>query len=118
MIATGGAACAASNVNWHQSARRSRTERRDVFDGLASLQELDLGRNELTALPARVFGSLSSLETLSLLRNQLMELPAGVFDGLIRLERLSLSGNQLTNLPGACSTPWGAFSGCTCMGTS
>ena len=70
-----------------------------VFDGLASLEQLQLEGNALTELPDGVFDDLSSLERLSLWRNALTELPDGVFDNLSSLEQLQLEGNALTELP-------------------
>ena len=70
-----------------------------VFDGLSSLEDLLLGGNYLTALPAGVFNGLSNLEYLSLSANDLTELPAGVFNGLSNLEDLKLHTNDLSALP-------------------
>ena len=82
----------------------------DLFDSLARLNSLNLDHNRLTALPAGAFDSLARLGFLELDNNQLSELPAGVFDGPTRLAVLSLHGNQLTALPA------GLFDGLTSLG--
>ena len=69
-----------------------------MFDGLTSLEELDLGLNSLTTLPAGVFDGLTSLTTLYLNYNQLATLPAGVFD-----ELTALTGWSCTKLSGHAS---------------
>ena len=69
------------------------------FDGLASLEELLLGVNDLASLPAGVFDELTALTRLRLGSNDLASLPAGVFDGLTTLEDLRLGSNELTTLP-------------------
>ena len=92
------------------------------FDGLKTLDELDLFRRGLTALPAgvfdrldslrllwlganrlkvqaRAFDELASLETISLRWNRLTALPVGVFDGLNSLLHIDIHGNRLTALP-------------------
>ena len=56
--------------------------RRQDFEGLVNLVELDLADTRLSSLPAGVFDGLASLETLNLNKNRLRSLPAGVFAGL------------------------------------
>lgn len=68
------------------------------FAGLSGLTTLGLTGNELTNLPPDVFSELSSLTTLHLDRNDLTELPAGLFSDLSSLKRLYLSSNNLTTL--------------------
>lgn len=63
---------------------------------LASLVELDLGDNELTALPPEIAGA-RSLRVLDLARNRIAELPAEM-SGL-PLVRLDVTGNRLAALP-------------------
>ena len=88
------------------------------FDGLTSLQSLDLSRNLLVALPEGIFDGLTSLQELLLwggprrtydLGGQLAELPEGIFDGLTSLQTLNLDHNQLAALPE------GAFDGLTSL---
>ena len=69
------------------------------FDGLGSLESLNLGDNDLATLPAGVFDGLDSLVELDLYWNLLTTLPDGVFDGLDSLEYLNLWDNELTTLP-------------------
>ena len=69
------------------------------FDGLSSLQRLDLSDNQLTELPDDIFSALIALITLDLSDNQLTELQNDVFSALLALTTLDLSGNQLTELP-------------------
>ena len=68
--------------------------RRDDFEGLWNLVELDLADTGLRSLPAGVFDGLTDLETLNLNKNRLRSLPAGVFAGLRWLETLRLNGNS------------------------
>ena len=72
---------------------------RNDFSGLTSLQELDLGINELTSLSLELFSGLSSLQELDLSFNDLTSLPSGLFSGLTSLQELNLYGNELTTLP-------------------
>ena len=69
------------------------------FDGLSSLQDIRLDRNQLRALPADIFSGLSSLRTLYLGDNQLTSLPADVFSELLALTDLFLHENRLASLP-------------------
>ena len=70
-----------------------------VFDGLGALFYLDLYNNSLSSLPVSVFNDLNMLEDLDLGGNSLTSLPVGVFDGLGALEILELDSNSLTSLP-------------------
>ncbi len=74
-----------------------------TFEGLVSLDTLDLVGNGLVALPPPSAGGLARtplplLRTLSLARNAFPAIPPGLFDACPGLERLSLSGNALTCL--------------------
>ena len=70
------------------------------FDGLSSLQALDLGNNQLSTLPEGVFNGLSSLQVLVLGANLQLSLADGVFNGLSSLQVLNLSfNNVLSTLP-------------------
>ena len=72
-------------------------------EGLSGLQELYLGRNNLSKLPAGVFSRLGKLRKLSLSSCKLNELPLEVWDnlfaGLDNLQELLLDDNRLSELP-------------------
>ena len=71
-----------------------------MFDGLTSLTELYLLRNDLDSLPADVFQDLTNLNWLYLNFNELCRrCPTDVFDGLTNLTWLGLNGNDLNSLP-------------------
>ena len=76
------------------------------FAGLSTLDILDLRNNALTGLPSDVFAGLSTLTELNLSSNSLSSLPSGVFSGLAALEILGLNGN-----PSLGPLPAGVFSG-------
>ena len=63
------------------------------FAGLSAVGEIQLRRNALSTLPPDLFAGLSALGVLVLSDNALTSLPPGVFSGLSALEELSLSGN-------------------------
>ena len=63
------------------------------FAGLSAVEEIQLRRNALTGLPSDLFSGLSALRVLVLSDNALSSLPSGVFSGLSALEELGLSGN-------------------------
>ena len=63
------------------------------FAGLSAVEEIQLRRNALTGLPSDLFAGLSALRVLTLADNALSSLPPGVFSGLSALEELALSGN-------------------------
>ena len=71
----------------------------DVFDGLGSLESLELYGNQISELPDDVFDSIISLRHLGLSRNEISELPDDVFDGLDSLTFLNLHSNQISVLP-------------------
>ena len=61
------------------------------FSGLGSLQQLYLGMNSLTTLPANVFSGLDGLEALALEENEaLRTLDPNAFSGLVNLKELDL----------------------------
>jgi hypothetical protein len=68
------------------------------FDGLTSIEAIDLEYNALTTLPEGIFTGLTSLRTIALTGNEISELPPRVFSGLSNLIYLLLSHNQLTTL--------------------
>ena len=77
----------------------------DIFSGLRNLQEqeLNLRSNKLGKLPSEFWSKvpegLSGLQELYLGRNNLSKLPAGVFSRLGKLRKLSLSSCKLNELP-------------------
>ncbi|XP_059924445.1 vasorin-like [Gadus macrocephalus] len=75
------------------------------FDGLESLEMLDLSQNKLTALPDRVFQPLISLRNLDLNSNQITYVSEHCFHGMPLLERLYLYSNHIKTIHPA------AFSG-------
>ena len=70
----------------------------DDFAGLQALATLNLTGNDLTTLPVDLFSELASLATLNLDRNDLTDLQTGVFSRLSRLTTLDLSFNDLATL--------------------
>ena len=70
----------------------------DIFDGLSSLQSLELNYNSLSSLHVDIFDGLSSLEVLRLEGNSLSSLHVDIFDGLSNLNRLNLDYNDLSSL--------------------
>ena len=94
------AAVGAARVTWLDIGGQGLTSlRADDFDGLTSLQGLDLSYNQLAELPEGIFDGLTSLQWLYLFNNQLAALPEGIFDGLTSLQSLTLSDNRLAALP-------------------
>ena len=71
---------------------------RTIFDGLTTLEDLDLSSNPLTTLDADLFDGLTALKELKLYQNSLSTLDADLFAGLTALTRLELHDNSLTAL--------------------
>jgi Leucine-rich repeat (LRR) protein len=69
----------------------------EALSGLDSLLELNLGGNQLSALPPTVFNKSSSMQKLFLQNNTLTLLPAGIFGGLDGLVLLNLSHNAISS---------------------
>ena len=63
------------------------------FAGLSAVEEIQLRSNALTGLPSDLFSGLSALRVLTLSDNALTSLPPSVFSGLSALEDLGLNGN-------------------------
>lgn len=70
----------------------------DVVYRFPNLTELDLSRNNIVHLPARLTADLPKLEKLSLLYNSLKD-DSVFFTRNKHLKALNLQGNSLTNLP-------------------
>ena len=70
-----------------------------TFYGLRHLRLLELSDNLLTSLPAGTLANLPRLGSLFLGGNQLVALPAGMFENMCELSWLELHGNRLTALP-------------------
>ncbi|KAG7269880.1 hypothetical protein CRUP_033247 [Coryphaenoides rupestris] len=68
------------------------------FDGLESLEMLDLSQNKLTELPDKVFQPLTSLRNLDLSSNQVTHISENCFHGMALLERLYLSNNHIKTI--------------------
>ena len=66
---------------------------------MTGLENLHLGNNNLTTVPANLLEDNANLVFMSLYNNGLTELPAGLFDGLTSLNELDLRTNRLTVLP-------------------
>ncbi len=69
------------------------------FDGLSSMELLDLYHNDLSSLSEGIFDELTALTDLRLCVNDLSSLPEGIFDELTALTDLRLNGNDLNSLP-------------------
>ncbi len=80
-----------------------------IFDALISLKVLYLWGNSLETLPDGIFSPLTSLTWLYLEQNKLSALPDGIFDGLGSLTVLDLNENEFSTLPG------GIFDGLTAL---
>ena len=80
------------------SSGRTLTLPADIFDGLTSLEDLDLGRNHIPSLPAGVFDDLTALTDLHLGSTYVETVPVNVFDNLVNLNRL-LFASTATILP-------------------
>jgi Leucine-rich repeat (LRR) protein len=65
-----------------------------TFNGLHSLQYLDLYSNQLTTIDPSTFKQLNSLEYLDLGNNQLTKINPSTFNGLNSIQKLELSNNQ------------------------
>ena len=69
-----------------------------IFDGLASLQILDLASNSLKKIKPHSFAALHSLKSLDLRNNRIAHIDSAAFDGLKKLEHVDLRGNWLSHI--------------------
>ncbi len=70
----------------------------ETFKNLSSLKILNLSRNKINSLINNAFQSLASIEILDLGHNYITNIPAKIFDGLATLNSLNLSGNSIGSL--------------------
>ena len=82
----------------------------DIFDGLTSLEELDLAENHIPSLPAGVFDDLTALTELNCELCFFASVPANTFSGPARLQELRLD-------IAADTLPAGIFDGLTALTT-
>ncbi|KAL3870093.1 hypothetical protein ACJMK2_042706, partial [Sinanodonta woodiana] len=82
-----------------------------AFNGLRSLEELDLSYNYLTEVP-HALSNIRTLRVLNLQNNDLMSIHSNAFSSLRCLEELDLSGNLLGQID---SVEKGAFNGLTAL---
>jgi len=66
-----------------------------IFDGLHSLNYLNIADNRITDLPPNLFKDLVNLDSLVLTENQIKVIPEGLFQNLVNLDYLSLFGNKI-----------------------
>ena len=69
------------------------------WNGLCSLEQLDLNGNKLTRLGYAIFSPLSNLKQLYLYNNHMVSTDQNTWAGLISLEKLDLRVNDLASLP-------------------
>jgi len=69
-----------------------------TFNGLSSLQRLEIRGNQLTNLKPGIFDGLDNLQSLYLDSNQITDIQLWVFDSLVNLNQLDLSYNQITSI--------------------
>lgn len=70
----------------------------NLFDGLDSIERLDLSINLIAVIEDGVFDKLKNLKVLELGFNRLTTLPESIFDGLPNLSTLFLASNGLQNI--------------------
>jgi hypothetical protein len=70
----------------------------NAFEGLTSLEYLDLSYNLITHLPANVFRPLTSLKSLDLRDNDIRRIPGNVFYGLGSLTEIILNSNEISDI--------------------
>lgn len=70
----------------------------NTFDGLSSLEELDLSGNQIDELDESTFEKLINLKTLYLGGNLLRRIPSRIFENLPNLRNISLENNQIQSI--------------------
>ena len=71
----------------------------DAFEGLTSLEYLDLSDNKILSLPASALGRLSGLRRFKIDYNRIGAVSADLLAAVPRLEELSLAFNILRDFP-------------------
>ena len=66
-----------------------------AFEGLDTLQTIDLSFNRLAAIPPKIFSTMPNLHSLTLANNTLGTIDLSVFSALKHLQTLNMSGNNL-----------------------
>ena len=75
-------------INFHEN----------LFEGLHSLQRLDISDTRITDLPPNLFKDLINLKYLNLAFNQIKVIPDGLFRNLANLDDLNLQHNEINLL--------------------
>ena len=68
-----------------------------MFNGLPSLQSLNLFSNKLKTLDPKLFRALGSLQEIDLSQNELTSIDVNQFKGLTKLNSISLQKNPWKN---------------------
>ena len=69
-----------------------------AFEGLASLRDLNLARNQLSKVEPGAFEGLTKLRELNLVWNRLSRVDPGAFEGLAKLRELRIDANRLSTI--------------------
>ncbi|XP_066439013.1 toll-like receptor 5 [Eleutherodactylus coqui] len=77
----------------------------DIFIPLASLETLNLAKNQIYSLPKNLFKGLKALQSLDLSRNNLRLIPQELFIDLKMLQSLTIGSNNLVTLSSSSFTP-------------
>ncbi|XP_071974380.1 toll-like receptor 5 [Engystomops pustulosus] len=77
----------------------------DIFLPLASLETLNLAKNQINSLPSDLFKGLKNLQTLDLSRNNLRLVHPELFSDLKSLKSLNIGSNNLVTLASSSFTP-------------
>lgn len=82
----------------HLSGREVTSMSNMTFQGLTSLEFIDLSHNKLTHLPPSIFHGLTNLERISMYYNHLKTLDEHTFYGLSKLRYIDLEHNQIDHI--------------------
>jgi len=66
-----------------------------IFEGLHSLNSLNISQMRITDLPPNLFKDLVNLDSLVLRDSEIKVIPEGLFQNLVNLDYLSLFGNKI-----------------------